>query len=235
MRQGVVSLGLRTKFLSSVITLRRRSPAFVMPERISRGARRATRDLVLAIPWVPVLAIVPGSVGLVAAASALAPFTLPSTFAAARATYVSATTSSAPQAKSPEIEMRAAISISPKSRRLAVDSTGEVSVETLCEDDLHFISALFDTGQRDHLRASVARYNDVIALDDEVLRVDEELSEGPFSSAADSPSIAARACAARGLSSFIIGGFSASDTLRAWLVLRREYAPAPLLAALRTK
>jgi hypothetical protein len=228
LRHGLVALGTRATFLSSVYS---RTRSLVMPERIARGARRATRDLALAIPWVPVLAIVPGSVALVAAASFLAPFTLPSTFAAARASHLSPP----PNAGRPEIEMRAAISISLKSRRLAVDATGDASIASLCDADLYKIADLIPDGHRDSLRASAARYNDIIALDDEVLRVDEQLSEGPFSPADDSASIAASACAARGLSSYMSRGSSAPDTLRAWLVLRREFAPVPLLAILRIK
>jgi hypothetical protein len=241
--EGLSSLADRASFLAAA---RRASTATtnttnLNSTRISRIATRAKIDLALAVPWVPILAVVPGSAFLMAFASAVAPITLPSTFTAARTRIIAA---SLPQRSSSaaETQLRKSVLSAGLTRRVDSEAQGEAALRPL---GIRAVKSVANQQQIQNsctggaavlpVKEAAIHFNDTLILDDAALRIQEALKEGPFAegengatgSAADE---AQEACSARGL--LVNSNFSNVDMLHAWLSLRCEFPPAQLYAAL---
>ena len=231
--EGLSSLAERASFLAAA---RRAS---TNSTRVSRIATRAKMDLALAIPWVPILAIVPGSAFLMAFASAVAPITLPSTFTAARARLTASSSIRGSGANAAEMQLRKSIQSAGLSRRVDSEATGEAALKPLGIRALKSVALFYSnpssTMEKNQETAAI-QFNDAIILDDAALRIQEALKEGPFAMDDSAVEEALQACTARGLNLLVVvvvvGNCSNADLLHAWLSLRREFAPAQLYAAL---
>ena len=245
---GVSALADRASFLLAA----RRKSSSASP-RVEAGVKRCAIDLALAVPWLPVLAVVPGSMLLVVLASALAPMTLPSTFTAARMRIQGTVQMRTEAAQTLEAHLRAAVARSGSFCRVDADALGEDALRPLGPKSLTATAALYNNNYNNgadvvgknenaavRARAAAAEFNDSISLDDAALRIQETLGEGPFATGADvekAAADAAQACVVRGLRGLQAttkapGPGDSANFLRAWLTLRLEYPPAPLFAAL---
>ena len=82
MTRGLMLLPTQTQLLFSIQSAP--APCALTAAARARFAARARRDLIVALPWVPIFALVPGSVLLFSACASAAPALLPSTFQLAR-------------------------------------------------------------------------------------------------------------------------------------------------------
>lgn len=189
----------------------------------ARFATRSRRDIFLAAPWAPFLALVPGSLIVFSACALTAPATLPSTFSAARARL------SAPQAAHGGA-LAGIIHAAPLVRRLASDAPSAHVVANLSDS---LVKALADacglTASENH-RESLVRYGDEILFDDSLLGVEAALSQGVFST--DAAFADEIRCMSR--ARLLATDSSLADqqaALREYLSLRESFSSLPLLMA----
>jgi hypothetical protein len=214
MTEGLLHLPLQSQLL-----LRVRAGPLNSPLR-QRFAARAQRDALVALPWVPILGLLPGSVALFSACSTLAPALLPSTFAIARARCT--------QAGAP---------LEHAAWPLAAMGKRPLGKREACNAPAASVLAALPQGGRAALEfackvppAALASHVDSLALDDILLEEEGLLKTGVFDSTVD-PTELQSTLHARCLRSSSASIDKQLATLRSYLLLRRVHPAASLLFA----
>jgi len=204
-------------------------PPTVPPSVRTRFASRASLDLLVAAPWVPVFALIPGAVFLFSAAASLAPRLLPSTFAVARAARPAAP----PPPASPVAA--AAAASPPLTPRFAADAPSAPLAAALPAGAAAALAAAAGLGAAADARRALAAYGDGLQADDALLADEEALGAGAFRAGAGAAELR-EAARARLLP---VGPAAGEEELRAavrnWLVLRRAQPPLCLLHAMAAR
>ena len=228
MTSGLLALPAQTQLLLSI----RAAPHPPTPSH-ARFITRASRDLIVALPWVPIIALIPGAVLLFSAAASFAPKLLPSTFQIARNTL---TGGAPPPASLPLARaVAAAAAAAPPSRRAAADASSAPLVAALpAPEALHLAAACGLPSP-----AALAPLGEALQLGDAVLEGEAALRTGLFGGAVDAEELRV-ALRARLLP---VGGEGAEEAspmgledqraaLQEYLRLRRVLSPIALLQVL---
>jgi hypothetical protein len=199
----------------------RGAPPLTVPAPMrARFATRGALDVLVAAPWVPIFALLPGAVLLFSSVASLAPALLPSTFRVARALhgrpfqfYCNNNPVAAAAARAP-----------PLTPRLAVDAHFAAVAASLPAPGA--LAAALGLPQD-----SLGAYNEGLQLDDALLADEEALGVGAFG---EGRAAELREAARARLLPVAppAGEAELRAALRQWLELRRALPPLALLHAM---